>query len=136
MKIVFDSYLSFCFFLLYFSGSKKSLSLGGSWQCDYFIFDKWVSFMIEQGISWQINCYSMSVWGNRYYYFDKNRNQEERIQAVPGTKEYSELWTPFLQDFKKHLKEKGWLEMTRIAMDERAPEEMKAVLKLLSDVVP
>lgn len=108
----------------------------GSWQYDYSIFDKWVGFMIEQGISKQINCYSMISWGNQFYYFDKIQNQEVKIEAVPGTKEYSELWTPFLQDFKKHLKEKGWLEKTRIAMDERAPEEMKAALELLSNIAP
>jgi hypothetical protein len=108
----------------------------GSWQYDYSIFDKWVSFMFKQGIGKQINCYSMVSWGNQFYYFDKNQNQEVKIQAVPGTKEYSELWTPFLQDFKNHLKEKGWLEKTRIAMDERAPEEMKAALELLSDIAP
>ena len=108
----------------------------GSWKYDYSIFDKWVGFMIDQGVSKQINCYSMVSWGNQFYYFDESLHKEVKIKTLPGTKEYSKFWTPFLLDFKKHLTEMGWLEKTRIAMDERAPDEMKAALKLLSDVAP
>ncbi|MDR2147962.1 MAG: DUF4091 domain-containing protein, partial [Tannerella sp.] len=58
------------------------------------------------------------------------------VSAKPGTKEFIELWTPFLTDFRKHLDEKGWLKITNIAMDERSPEDMKATLDLLQKVAP
>ncbi len=108
----------------------------GSWQYDYTIFDEWVQFMMDLGIKSQINCYSMVPWGNELYYFDEKTAKEVKIKADPGTKEYTRLWTPFLQDFTRHLEQKGWKEITRIAMDEREADEMKAMLKFLNDTAP
>ena len=113
--------------------TKKS---DGSWQYDYTVFDNWVQFMMDLGIKRQINCYSMVPWGNELYYFDEKSGEEVKIKAVPGSKEYAELWVPFLTDFVIHLDKKGWREITRIAMDERGPDEMKAMLKLLGDTAP
>ena len=108
----------------------------GSWMYDYTIFDNWVQFMMDLGVTKQISCYSMVPWGNEFYYFDEAENREIKIKAAPGTKEYTELWIPFLNDFKAHLEEKGWNEITRIAMDERGPEEMTAMLKLINEIAP
>jgi hypothetical protein len=108
----------------------------GSWEYDFTIFDKWVRFMMDLGIKNQISCYSMVPWGNEFYYFDEDKNEEIKIKAAPGTKEYEELWIPFLRQFKKHLEEKGWNSITRMAMDERGPEEMQAMFKLLNKYAP
>lgn len=108
----------------------------GQWAYDYSVFDQWVQFMMELGITSQINCYSMVPWGNYLFYFDEATGEEIRIAAVPGSKEYTELWVPFLQEFVRHLDEKGWREITRIAMDERNPTEMKAMLALLEETAP
>lgn len=108
----------------------------GNWKYDYSIFDNWVQFMMELGITAQINCYSMVPWGNELYYFDEKEGEEVKVKAVPGSKEYSDLWVPFLKDFVEHLSKKGWLEITNIAMDERGPSEMQAMLKLLSETAP
>jgi len=108
----------------------------GTWEYDYTIFDNWVQFMMDLGVKNQISCYSMVPWGNEFYYFDEAENKEIKIKAPPGTKEYKELWIPFLKAFKKHLVEKGWNNITRIAMDERGPEEMKAMLELLNEYAP
>ncbi len=108
----------------------------GNWQYDYAIFDKWVQFMMDLGIKSQINCYSMVPWGNELYYFDEKTGGEIKVKANPGTKEYANLWVPFLHDFIMHLEQKGWKEITRIAMDERAPAEMQAMLKLLGETAP
>lgn len=108
----------------------------GTWTYDFTVFDNWVQFMMDLGISRQINCYSMVPWGNFLFYLDEAIGKEVRVAAAPGTKEYAELWTPFLKEFVKHLDEKGWREITCIAMDERAPEEMTAMLKLLGETAP
>lgn len=108
----------------------------GTWTYDYTVFDKWVQFMMDLGIKNQINCYSMVPWGNILYYFDEKENKEIQVAAAPGTPEYDELWIPFLKDFANHLDKKGWRQITRIAMDERSPKEMKAMLKLLADTAP
>jgi hypothetical protein len=108
----------------------------GTWAYDFTIFDNWVQFMMDLGVKNQISCYSMVPWGNEMYYFDETKGKEIKVKAPPGTKEYEELWVPFLKAFKAHLVEKGWNTITRIAMDERGPEEMKAMLKLLNEHAP
>ncbi|TMU57028.1 DUF4091 domain-containing protein [Flagellimonas algicola] len=108
----------------------------GTWHYDYTVFDNWVQFMMDLGIKQQINCYSMVPWGNEIYYFDEKENKEIKVKAAPGTKIYEDLWVPFLKQFKLHLEEKGWYGITRMAMDERGPEEMKAMLGILEDHAP
>lgn len=108
----------------------------GTWSYDYSVFDSWVQMMMDLGVTNQINCYSMVPWGNEFYYFDENENQEVKLKAAPGTEAYNELWIPFLDQFKAHLEKKGWDTITRIAMDERGPEEMKAMLELLNAHAP
>ena len=51
-------------------------------------------------------------------------------------KDFESLWGPFLTDFVKHLEEKGWLEITNIAADERAPEDMEVVIKVMNKYAP
>ncbi len=113
--------------------TKKS---DGSWEYDYSIFDKWIDFMIDLGVDKQINCYSMIPWNNEIHYKDEATGKLINISAKPGTKEFSELWTPFLTSFREHLKVKGWLNITNIAMDERSPKDMKATLDLVNKVAP
>lgn len=107
-----------------------------TWEYDYTVFDKWVEMMEQIGIKDMINCYSMAPWNNELHYFDEKQNKTINLSAQPGSKEFREIWTPFLKDFRKHLQEKGWLEKTNIAMDERSPEIMKATLGLLKEVAP
>jgi hypothetical protein len=108
----------------------------GSWSYDYTVFDRWVSFMMQLGIRKQINCYSMIPWNNELHYRDAGKGTMVNTQAIPGTPNFEAIWSPFLQDFSRHLREKGWLEITHIAIDERSPEEMKAMLDFLARTTP
>ena len=108
----------------------------GSWAYDYAIFDRWVNFMMDLGVDKLINCYSLLPWNHEIHYLNEQTGETINISAKPGTQEFTDLWTPFLTDFRDHLKEKGWLSITNIAMDERSPEEMKIALSLLENVVP
>jgi hypothetical protein len=108
----------------------------GKWVYDYSIFDQYVQFAMDCGITEQINCYSMVPWGNLLKYFDEDSSGFVTRKVVPGSEEFEELWKPFLYDFRAHLKEMGWLEKTTLAMDERNMKEMKATIALLKKVVP
>ena len=108
----------------------------GSWSYDYSVFDRWVEFMMQLGIKKVINCYSMLPWNNELRYYDASVGKHVDISAKPDSKEFAELWTPFLVDFRNHLDEKGWLKITNIAMDERSPRDMKILLDLLGKVAP
>ena len=109
----------------------------GSWSYDYTVFDRWVELMMDLGVKKQINCYSMIPWSYRLQYLDEASGiREHAWDAIPGTEEFEFMWAPFLQDFVKHLKEKGWLEITNIATDERSPEEMDATVALMQKYAP
>lgn len=107
-----------------------------SWTFDYTIFDKWVEFMMDIGINKMINCYSLLTWNNQLHYNDEGKGEVVTVELKAQSKEYSEIWSVFLKDFTQHLKEKGWLDITNIAMDERAPADMQAALKVLERVAP
>ena len=108
----------------------------GSWSYDYQIFDKWVQFMLDLGINREINCYSMVPWNCELEYMDEAEGKVITVKAEPGTEIFTEMWTPFLIDFKKHLEGKGWLEIANIAMDERSPEAMQAAADVLMACAP
>lgn len=108
----------------------------GSWEYDFTIFDKWVNFMMDLGVNKVINCYSMIPWNNEIHYIDESSGELITTDAKPGSSEFIEVWTPFLTAFKQHLKEKDWLEITNIAMDERSPADMKETITLLEKVAP
>jgi len=108
----------------------------GSWTYNYMVFDRWVELMMRSGVTKMINCYSMIPWNCELRYFDVASGKYIDISAQPGSKEFIDLWTPFLSDFRKHLDQKGWLNITNIAMDERSPQDMKATLELLQKAAP
>lgn len=107
-----------------------------TWSYDYSVFDKWVNFMMDLGIDKMINCYSLLPWNNELEYHDASKDSTITVVADPRTDKFRELWAPFLSDFTKHLREKGWLGITNIAMDERSPETMTEAVALLEEVAP
>lgn len=108
----------------------------GTWSYDYSIFDKWVQFMLDLGINREINCYSMVPWNCELEYMDEAKGKVVTVKAEPGSEIFTEIWTPFLLDFKEHLQQKGWLQIANIAMDERSPEAMQAAADLLMSCAP
>lgn len=108
----------------------------GSWSYDYQIFDRWVEMMLSIGIDKMINCYSMVPWNCELEFFDEAKGEVVTVVAKPSTPLFDEMWGPFLADFKRHLAEKGWLAITNIAMDERAPEDMDAAVEVLKKYAP
>ncbi len=108
----------------------------GSWDYDFTHFDRWVEFMMGLGIDKAINCYSLLPWNCELHYTDDVSGEQATVSAPPSAPEFREVWAPFLAAFRDHLREKGWLAITRIAMDERAPEEMDAAVTLLAETAP
>jgi len=109
----------------------------GTWSFDYSAFDAWVSFMTEKiGIAEQISCYSMLPWSMKIGYFDKSDGVKKTFPLDISSASYDEIWGAFLRDFTKHLKEKGWLEKTCIAIDERPDALVDAARKTLERHAP
>ena len=108
----------------------------GTWWFDYTVFDKWVEFMMSLGIKKEINCYSMVPWRLNFQYFDQASNQFKYFTGKPGEPAYEEFWMRMLKSFAQHLKEKGWFEITHIAMDERGLKDMLATIEVVRKADP
>ncbi|WP_316819161.1 DUF4091 domain-containing protein [Pedobacter nyackensis] len=105
----------------------------GTWKYDYSLFDKYIAFVMDCGITERINCYSMVPWKIAFTYYDEKSQKEAVFTDAIGTPSYNVFWKTMLVDFTRHLKQKGWFGKTYIAMDERPMEAMKAVIKLLKE---
>ena len=103
---------------------------------DYTVFDKWVQFMMDLGINKMINCYSLLTWNNQLHYNDAEKGELVTVELKAQSKEYAELWTPFLKDSHAASSRQRMVEKTNIAMDEFAPEDMEAALKVLNSSAP
>lgn len=120
----------------YGSMVERIKSTDGRWKFDYSIFDRYVEFAQSCGIREQINCYTLVPWGDTFYYTDAKNGDQISFSAPAGSAKYEEFWAPFLKDFETHLRAKGWLGKTMMAMDERPPEPMKAALALVKKYAP
>ena len=108
----------------------------GTWWFDYTVFDKWVEFMMSCGVRKEIGCYSMVPWRLSFQYFDQASNTFKFFNGKPGEAAYEEFWTRMLKSFATHLKEKGWFEITHIAMDERPLKDMLATIEVVRKADP
>ena len=111
------------------------------WKYDYSRFDKWVEFMMSLGINKQINCYGMLPWGKCTLDYqdmrsDAKDNRNRKISTTPQEDKYEKVWGPFLRDFSAHLREKGWLHITNMAIDERKPEDMDVAAAMIKKYAP
>ena len=114
----------------------KMKQLDGTWKYDYAVFDKWVEFMMSCGITEQIDCYTLVPWHYRFDYYDCATNSVKQLACRPGEAKYHDFIVPFLRDFSRHLREKGWFQRTFIAMDERPKDQMEAAWQTIQDADP
>jgi len=108
----------------------------GTFEYDYALFDRYVEFGARCGLDKWINCYSMVPWTSKVHYIDETTGDLAALTVKAGEPLFEEIWRPFLTDFCAHLREKGWLERTAIAMDERPIELMQPTIELVRDAAP
>jgi len=108
----------------------------GKWEYDFSLFDRYISFVMDCGITERINCYSMVTWDLGFIYFDEAAGRNVSVELRPGSSEYIAYWSGMIEVFTSHLKSKGWFSKTAIAMDERPIESMQSVIGLLRRIDP
>jgi hypothetical protein len=108
----------------------------GSWTYDYTAFDRYVELAMDCGITGQINCYSLLTWSGRLYYTDAVTGDEQFMLCDTTGPQFAEYWQPFLRDFERHLATQGWLERTRLAVDEAPAQMMQAMTELVKASAP
>lgn len=109
----------------------KFKRVDGSWHYDYSVFDRWIEFMMDCGITEQIDCYTLLPWHLTFEYFNEAENCTRQLKLEPGSKEFEDFLLPFLKDFAAHLKQKGWFEKACIAIDERPKSQLEPTYALL-----
>lgn len=106
----------------------------GQFDFNFDIFDQWVQFMLDLGINKQIDAYSMVSWASKIKYYDESE-ECDIIETVPvGDPKWYEMWRAFLEAFVPHLEDKGWLDITTMANDERALDDMIKAADLIEEV--
>ena len=110
--------------------------LDGSWEFGFDVFDRWVEFAMSCGIDEQINCFSMIPWALSFPYYDVATNCMQVLRAAPGDAAYEEMWVATLKAFSQHLREKGWFDITTIAMDERPMHAMQKAMAVIRKADP
>lgn len=109
----------------------------GKMRYDYSALDAWIHFMHDEiGIQGQISCYSMLPWHLRVRYFDESTGHYDYVKTIPGTPDFEKIWKPFLQDFHKHMQEKGWAQKTCISIDERPDAMVREAMRLVAENAP
>ncbi|MDD4018092.1 MAG: DUF4091 domain-containing protein [Kiritimatiellae bacterium] len=107
----------------------------GSWKFDYSVFDEYVGFGRKCGLGPDIACYTMCPWGYICRYQTEN-GETVSVECKPGTPAFDDYWGAFLDDFAGHLRAKGWLQDTYIAMDERSIEDVRTIGAFIRKHVP
>ncbi|HLR95648.1 MAG TPA: glycoside hydrolase domain-containing protein [Jiangellaceae bacterium] len=110
---------------------------GSEWSFDYEKFDRYIELHHSLGISDEIHVFSLLSFGGRerFTYFDADG--EKVIEDVElGSDRWREGWTAFLTEFQSHMTDKGWMDKTYLAFDERPAEVMAEVTALLEDTAP
>ncbi|MDR0267571.1 glycoside hydrolase domain-containing protein [Paenibacillus sp.] len=106
----------------------------GTFVFDFDIFDKWVQFMMDLGVNEEIDAYSMVSWASKIKYYDEAQKKDVIEIAEPGTEGWNTMWRAFLQAFVPHLEEKGWLDITYMANDERGLDAMVQAADLIDEI--
>jgi hypothetical protein len=113
----------------------------GKFQFDYAAFDRYVEIMMKAGIEESILCVSMVDGPGPtpdcdIGYRDTASGRFRVRHTLVGDARYRGAWGAFLPQFVRHLKEKGWLEKTFIAFDEKPQEIMNTISSLLKERAP
>ena len=73
---------------------------------------------------------------NDFTWFDEESSETIVEKLFPAHRNMKIIWRPFLADFRKHLKSKGWLDKTAIGLDEREEEEMTNMFNFMDEAAP
>lgn len=105
----------------------------GKISADFTNFDRWVNFLLDNGISTQIDCYAFEPnIVNKLTLWDENNNRSV-IEDLNLTK-HSRVLKACYSELIDHLIAKGWFERTVFVVNEGQTEEVSKLKALLSGI--
>lgn len=69
-------------------------------------------------------------------YTDTRTGQRVDQEVSLGGAEWNDAWSAFLVAFEDHVWDRGWLDRTYLAFDERPASEMQVAVDLVREVAP
>ena len=111
----------------------RRVRLPGAWEdienprfeFDYSNFDRFVRMCLAAGIDQNLQAWSPVNMAHKNYsvihYQDTSAGETRQFKVVAGTAGYEHVWGQFAESFAAHLRERGWLEITTVGLDESAP---------------
>jgi hypothetical protein len=108
----------------------------GSWKFDYKIFDEYVQLAMSVGIDKAITIYTPVPGQYRFRYLEESTGNYVTEFWPPGSEKFKSYWTPFLNNLRTHLKQKGWLDKTYIGINENPMNETLTAIKFIRNNWP
>ncbi len=108
----------------------------GKWTFDYRIFDEYVALAAEAGVDGAITIYTPIPWGHRFRYLDQRTGDYADATWPPQSAEFRKVWRVFLDDLKRHLEARGWLQRTYLGINENPLEDTLAAIKVIKEHSP
>ena len=103
----------------------------GTWKFDYNFFDQYVQLAMEAGVDKAITIYSPIPYGEAFRYLEEATGNYINESWSPTSDKFKTNWNIFLTDLKMHLEKKGWFNKTYIGINENAPEQTMAAIKMV-----
>ena len=101
------------------------------WEFDFSVFGEHVARLMSWGIGQRIDAYGIVGWNrDEIPYWSEQLQALRTLHAPVGSAAHAAAWRSFLAEFRAYLKERGWFEITHLAVDE-APSHLAALTNLI-----
>ncbi|MFF0371776.1 glycoside hydrolase domain-containing protein [Micromonospora sp. NPDC005087] len=111
---------------------------GEQWSFDFANWDRLVEEGMRAGIGPYIHAFGLLMFrGYQHVVYTDTRTGQRVDQEVSlGGAEWKDAWSAFLVAFEDHVRDRGWLDRTYLAFDERPASEMQVAIDLVREVAP
>ena len=103
----------------------------GEWKFDYNIFDQYVELAMSKGIDKAITIYTPLPYNNRFRYMNEKTGNYIYESWPPESDTFKTTYNAFLNDLRRHLQKKGWLNKTYIGVNESGMDQTLAAIKVI-----
>ena len=110
---------------------------GSQWSFDFTNWDRFVDESRAAGVGPYIHAFGLLGFRNNFLvYTDSRTGEVVDKQVAVGSLEWKDAWSAFLTAFEDHVRERGLLDVTFMAFDERPAAQMQAAMDLAQEFAP
>ena len=110
---------------------------GQAWSFDFDNWDRFVEQSLAAGIGPYIHAFGLLGFRNNFLVYTDTRTGEFVDREVTvGSADWVDAWSAFLATFEDHVRDRGWLDVTYMAFDERPASQMQQAVSLGQQFAP